>query len=160
MNAIDHDFKALLLNIEHLAASANPDKPLELCRLLKAGVSHYHWVGFYVAEPDNRQLRLGVFAGDATEHTLIPYGKGVCGQVALSERTLMIPDVQAEDNYLSCSASVRSEIVLPVLKDGRFVAQLDIDSHSADPFTDADRRFLEHVCEIAAAWFPCYKRGP
>ncbi len=153
MTPIDMDFSTLWLKIEALVRSAHPDKPEALCRLLTDGVPHYHWVGFYLAEAENRMLRLGAFAGDATEHTLIPYGKGICGQVALSEETLVIPDVTAEDNYLSCSSSVRSEIVLPVFRDGRFVAQLDIDSHDPDPFTDADQRFLQRVCVLVANWF-------
>ena len=147
------DFDLLLDEVKHLAASLKVGKPAELCRLLKERVPHYDWVGFYLADADRRRLRLGPYAGDSTDHTVIPYGRGVCGQVAVSEQPLVIPDVAAEENYLSCSASVRAEIVLPVFKEGRFVAQLDVDSHSTDPFTDADREFLERICSLATDWF-------
>jgi GAF domain-containing protein len=91
-------------------------------------------------------LHLGPYAGDETEHTKIPYGKGICGQVAESHETFMVPDVRAQDNYIACSMKVKSEIVVPIMKAGKFVAQLDIDSHTANAFTDEDRAFLEAVC--------------
>jgi len=127
-----------------------------ICELLRGSIPHYAWAGFYVADEGERVLRLGPFAGAATEHVVIPYGRGICGQVAVAPRTFVVPDVALEDNYLSCSLEVRSEIVVPVMVGGRFVAQLDIDSHQVDPFTGVDRRFLEALCaEVAACWESC-----
>ena len=129
---------------------AAEERLAELCLLLRRRVDHYHWVGFYVADPDRRLLRLGPFRGDPTEHVEIPYGGGVCGQVAETEEAMIVQDVQGEDNYLCCSPDVRSEIVVPVFANGRFVAEIDIDSHDEAPFTDEDRRFLEEIGRIAA----------
>jgi GAF domain-containing protein len=91
-------------------------------------------------------LQLGPYAGAATDHTRIPYGRGICGQVALSGAAFVVPDVWAEDNYLACSLETKAEIVLPIFKEGKLIAQLDIDSHYANPFTDDDRAFLENLC--------------
>ncbi|MCP5070617.1 MAG: GAF domain-containing protein [bacterium] len=127
-----------------------------LCTLLHENLDGYDWVGFYLVDPASpRELVLGPFAGADTDHRRIPFGRGICGQVAESEQTMVVEDVQAADNYLSCSVDVRSEIVAPILKEGRFVGQLDIDSHIAARFGPEDRRLCEHICARLAdgAWF-------
>jgi GAF domain-containing protein len=122
-----------------------------ICDRLLAEVPHYHWVGFYLVWPeDPRMLQLGPFAGAPTEHTRIPFGRGICGQVAERQEALWIPDVTAEDNYLACSLETRSEVVVPVMWQERFVGQLDIDSHVEDPFGLADHELLEGLCADAA----------
>ena len=125
----------------------------QVCEILERNIPHYDWVGYYYAIPAEHMLELGPFVGAPTDHTRIPYGKGICGQVAESEATFMVPDVQAQDNYLSCSIHVRSEIVVPVMKLDEFVAQLDIDSHMVNPFTDEDTELLDRVCELSAHLF-------
>ncbi len=124
----------------------------ELCTLLRSSVEHYHWVGFYLVESD-RMLVLGPYDGAATDHTRIAFGQGICGQAAECERTLVVQDVSKETNYLSCSLNVKSEIVLPVFKDGQVVGELDIDSHQLAPFTDREREYLEKLCAIVAVLF-------
>ncbi|MBN1884405.1 MAG: GAF domain-containing protein [Candidatus Krumholzibacteriota bacterium] len=126
------------------------ERLVALCRLLRRRVDHYHWVGFYVADPPRRELRLGPYVGDPTEHVTIPYGRGVCGQVAESGTPMIVQDVQGEDNYLCCSPSVRSEIVVPIFLGGALLAEIDIDSHDESPFTDGDLRFLGLVGALAA----------
>ncbi len=121
-----------------------------ICTLLKDEVPHYDWVGFYFAVPEQRLLALGPFAGAPTEHTRIPYGRGICGQSAVSEQTFVVPDVNAAENYLSCSAETRAEIVVPVFHNGAFVAEIDIDSHSRDPFSSADEEFLTRLAAAVA----------
>jgi GAF domain-containing protein len=134
--------------------AANRETALRaVCELLHAAVSHYDWVGFYLADPASRTLALGPFVGDPTEHMRIPYGRGICGQAAESGRTFVVQDVRAEGNYLACSPRVRSEIVVPVVKDGRFVAELDIDSHVLSPFTPAEVAMLEQVAAAVARMF-------
>jgi len=123
-----------------------------ICRVL-ARVPHYDWIGFYLAQPQSRELVLGPYVGEPTEHVRILYGAGICGRTAESLETLVVQDVGKEDNYLSCSARVRSEIVVPVFKAGVFVAELDIDSHELSPFTDDDRMFLEEVVALAGTLF-------
>jgi len=126
----------------------NPDKALQaVCELLKAEVPHYDWVGFYLTDPNaERELVLGPFAGAPTEHVRIPFGHGICGQAAERKQTFIVPNVAAETNYLSCSPTVKSEIVLPILKAGEVMGELDIDSHTIDAFSEEDRAFLLKVC--------------
>jgi len=122
----------------------------KLCEVLKKEVPHYDWVGFYFKNGDKRELKLGPYAGAPTDHTIIPFGKGICGQVAESNQNFIVPDVQAQDNYIACSITVKSEIVVPLFKDGENIGQIDIDSNTLDPFTEADARFLEYVNEKVA----------
>jgi GAF domain-containing protein len=127
------------------------DKLLRICSLLKDRVSHYDWVGFYLVDNDDEnRLVLGPFVGEPTEHTIIPFGEGICGQAADTGKLFLIQDVSKETNYLSCSPEVRSEIVLPVHRNGRIIGELDIDSHQLEPFTELDRILLESICEMAA----------
>jgi GAF domain-containing protein len=127
----------------------NPDDLLyRICELLKQEVYHYDWVGFYILDKDKNELVLGSFVGKPTQHTHIAVGKGICGQVAASGQTMVVQDVTQVENYISCGLEVQSEIVVPVLKNGKFVAELDIDSHSPAPFTEEDNEFLAKVCGL------------
>ena len=121
------------------------EKLQAICDLLKAEVDYYDWVGFYFRNGDKEELKLGPYAGAPTDHTIIPFGKGICGQVAVSNENFVVPDVQAKDNYIACSISVKSEIVVPLFKDGKNIGQIDIDSNTPDPFSEEDERFLEYV---------------
>ena len=118
---------------------------LSICELLKERVAHYDWVGFYFKNGQKQELKLGPYAGTPTDHTIIPFGKGICGQVALSNQNFVVPDVSAQDNYIACSISVRSEIVVPLFVNGENIGQIDIDSETPDPFSEEDERFLEFV---------------
>jgi L-methionine (R)-S-oxide reductase len=148
-------FPLLLEQVRALLAAAETreERLRRLCHLLRDSVPHYAWVGFYLAVPERRELVLGPFAGEPTEHVRIPYGRGICGQAAEREAPFVVQDVSKESNYLACSTKVKAEIVLPVFKDGRFVAELDIDSHKRAPFTPEDREFLEEICREVAALF-------
>ncbi|KPJ53905.1 hypothetical protein AMJ39_02630 [candidate division TA06 bacterium DG_24] len=134
--------------------SLDRDEKLKIiCTMLRDGVEHYDWVGFYVADADKEELVLGPFAGEPTEHVRIPFGRGICGQAAAASKTVVAQDVTDEDNYLSCSPRVQSEIAVPILKHERFVGELDIDSHTISPFTEEDVRFLEEVCRMVSELF-------
>jgi GAF domain-containing protein len=125
-----------------------------ICKLLHLSVDYYDWVGFYLVDPQKeRQLVLGPYVGEPTDHTRIAFGQGICGQAAEREETFVIQDVSREDNYLSCSIAVKSEIVLPVFKNGNIVGELDIDSHRLAPFTDEDKKYLEKICEVISPLF-------
>jgi GAF domain-containing protein len=123
---------------------------LQICELLEANVPHYNWVGFYFKNGDKNELKLNAYVGEPTDHTIIPFGKGICGQVALSNQNFVVPDVTAQDNYIACSITVKAEIVIPIFVNGENIGQIDIDSNTTDPFTEADERFLEFVCEKVA----------
>ncbi|MBB6369235.1 GAF domain-containing protein [Chryseobacterium shigense] len=125
----------------------NTEEKLEkVCHLLDQEISYFNWTGFYFKNGDKDELILGSYAGAPTDHTIIPYGKGICGQVAVSNETFVVPDVHQESNYLSCSIDTKAEIVVPIFKDGKNIGQIDIDSHTIDPFTAEDRELLEWLC--------------
>ena len=123
---------------------------MAICSFLEAEVDYYNWVGFYFKNGDKNELKLGPYVGEPTEHTIIPFGKGICGQVAVSNKNFVVPDVSAQDNYIACSISVKAEIVVPLFKNGENIGQIDIDSSTPDPFTEEDERFLEFVNEKVA----------
>jgi GAF domain-containing protein len=117
--------------------------------LLHDRVAHYSWVGVYLVEGDD--LVLGPWNGpEATGHVRIPVGQGVCGAAAASGKTEVVDDVNADPRYLACFASTRSEIVVPISREGRVVGEIDIDSDQPAAFGDADREFLERVAESIA----------
>ena len=122
----------------------------KICQLLDQEMSYFNWTGFYFKNVDKEELILGPYVGAETDHTVIPYGKGICGQVAVSGETFVVPDVHAQDNYLSCSIDTKAEIVVPIFKDGENIGQIDIDSHKVDPFTAEDREMLEWLCAEVA----------
>ena len=139
--------------IDH--AEKNRDQKLQdICQLLSDEIDVFDWVGFYLVDPEaERELVLGPFVGEATEHTRIPFGTGICGQAASTEETFVVQDVSQAENYLSCSAEVQSEIVVPVMKDGNFVAELDIDSHTKNAISEEHRSLLEEVAEMVTKIF-------
>ncbi|GLB51460.1 GAF domain containing protein [Neptunitalea chrysea] len=116
-----------------------------VCELLQNEVTYYDWVGFYFKNGDKPELKLKAFAGEPTDHTIIPFGKGICGQVAVSNANFVVPDVKAQNNYIACSIYVKAEIVIPLFVNGENIGQIDIDSHTPNPFTKEDERFLEFV---------------
>ncbi|WP_053970279.1 GAF domain-containing protein [Mangrovimonas sp. ST2L15] len=131
--------------------SSLDERLLNICKLLEENVPYYNWVGFYFKNGDKEELKLGPYVGDPTDHTIIPFGKGICGQVAVSNQNFVVPDVSAQDNYIACSITVKAEIVIPIFVDGENIGQIDIDSNTPDPFTSEDERFLEFVCKEVAA---------
>jgi GAF domain-containing protein len=145
--------------LKHIAAiTARPgtreERLQDVCRLLKREVAHYDWVGFYLVDPASpRELVLGPFDGAPTDHARIAFGQGICGQAAEREDTFVIQDVARETNYLSCSPHVKSEIVVPIFKDGAVEGEIDIDSHALAPFTPQDREFLEKTAQVLAELF-------
>ena len=150
------DFASLQVSIQTIIGQniSRTEKLQNICALLKSRVPHYDWVGFYWVAPNaERELVLGEFVGEPTEHTQIAFGQGICGQAAETELTFVIQDVTQEANYLSCSPEVKSEIVIPIFKDSHVIGELDIDSHQTSPFTTMDQDFLNEVAENVAALF-------
>ena len=134
-----------------ISDSTRDEKLLSICKLLNENIEYYNWVGFYFANHETKTLHLGPYVGAETDHTVIPFGKGICGQVAVSNENFVVPDVAAQDNYIACSITVKAEIVVPIFVNGENIGQIDIDSNTPDPFTEKDERFLEFVCEKVAA---------
>ena len=142
-------FKTLKPQVETIVSNTSKtveERLLNICELLEKHIKYYNWVGFYFKNGDKEELLLGPYVGAPTNHTVIPFGKGICGQVAVSNTNFIVPDVTAQDNYIACSISVKAEIVIPIFVDGENIGQIDIDSNTPDPFTKADEDFLEFVC--------------
>lgn len=130
------------------------EKLFAICELLDDEVDVFDWTGFYMVDPESeRELVLGPFVGESTEHTRIPFGKGICGQAAETQETFVVQDVSKEENYLACSVHVEAEIVVPIIKDGEIVGELDIDSHTRNSITREHREMLEDICDIVAELF-------
>ena len=118
------------------------------CDFLKENISYFDWVGFYFADFQTKNLNLKAFSGKPTDHSTIPFGSGICGQVALSNKNLMIPDVKVQDNYIACSLDVKSELVVPLFLEGKNIGQIDVDSHKINAFSNKDELFLEACCNL------------
>ena len=142
---IFENLKPLVASLLSKENTTKDEKLLAVCQLLTDSIDYYNWVGYYFADHKTKTLHLGPYVGAATDHTIIPFGKGICGQVAESNQNFVVPDVKAQDNYITCSITVKSEIVVPLFVEGKNIGQIDIDSHVIDPFTEADERFLEFV---------------
>lgn len=145
----------LKATIEEIIASekSTGEKQQSICDFLESQISYYDWVGFYFRNGDKEELKLAEFTGEPTEHTIIPFGKGICGQVAVSNENFVVQDVSEQDNYISCGWKVKSEIVIPIFVHGENIGQIDIDSHTANPFTDQDEELLEFVCKKVATLY-------
>ncbi|OYX26824.1 MAG: histidine kinase [Flavobacteriales bacterium 32-35-8] len=147
-------FEPLKPKIEAIVSNQNNsvnERLLNICQLLESSVPYYNWVGFYFRNGKKEELILGPYVGAPTDHTMIPFGKGICGQVAVSNKNFVVPDVSLQDNYIACSITVKAEIVIPIFVNGENIGQIDIDSNTPDPFTEADERFLEFVCKKVAS---------
>ena len=121
-----------------------------ICDLLEREILHYDWVGFYFKNGDKNELKLAQYTGEETEHTIIPFGKGICGQVAVTNKNFLVQDVSEQENYISCGWKVKSEIVIPIFVNEENVGQIDIDSHTANIFSADDEEFLEFICKKVA----------
>lgn len=144
----------LLKQIETvLKASSDQEKGLHfICQLLHDNLDNFDWVGYYLHSHNKKELVLKTYVGDPTDHTHIPFGKGICGQVALSNESFIVDDVTTQDNYISCSINVKSEIVVPLFINGQNKGQIDIDSNKAKAFTDHDDDFLTKVNRLVALY--------
>jgi GAF domain-containing protein len=116
---------------------------------------HYDWVGIYWVDVPANELVLGPWTGpEATEHTRIPMGVGICGAAAASGQTEIVDDVNADPRYLACFATTRSEIVVPIFADGQVVGEIDIDGSDPSAYDETDAHFLEEVAALLAPLRP------
>ena len=110
----------------------------------------FWWTGFYLVRGE--QLVLGPFQGPVA-CTRIPFGRGVCGTAWQRRKTVVVPDVEAFPGHIACSSASRSEIVVPILRNGEVLGVLDIDSRELATFDDEDAAGLEAVCATLAKLF-------
>ena len=142
-----------LLRAEIAEASDPAEAAQRAVEVLHDRFPHYDWLGIYWV--DGADLVLGPWVGpEATEHTRIPIGTGICGAAAASGQTEIIADVDADPRYLACFASTKSEIVVPIFADGSVVGEIDIDGSDANAFDETDGRFLEEVGALLAPLRP------
>lgn len=118
-----------------------------VCAALKTQFE-WLWIGFYLVR--NEELVLGPFQGPVA-CTRIGYGKGVCGTAWARAKTVLVPDVEKFPGHIACSSLSRSEIVVPLLREGRVFAVLDIDSDEPDSFNEIDRNYLEEIVGLLKA---------
>ena len=116
---------------------------------------HYDWVGIYWLDVDANELVLGPWVGpEATEHTRIPVGVGICGAAAASGQTEIVDDVNSDPRYLACFSTTRSEIVVPIFADGHVTGEIDIDGSDLAAYDETDARVLEEVAALLAPLRP------
>ena len=142
------DYTTLLAHCKSLLQKPTANKfacLTEICVYLQQEVEVYDWVGFYMANQEEKTLHLKAFAGIPTDHEVIPFGKGICGQVAISNDNFIVEDVSAQDNYIACDIHVKSEIVIPLFSKGINIGQIDIDSNKIKAFTEKDAKFLTQL---------------
>lgn len=142
--------KSILQKLEELKELRGIRLQEAVVQVLDHEVDYYNWTGFYFMNNAAQQLEIGPYVGAFTDHTVIPYGRGICGQVALSGKTFEVPNVNDQDNYLACSVETKSEIVVPMYQGEVLIGQLDIDSHKTNPFTSEDHEVLNFVVEFVA----------
>ncbi|CDO96548.1 unnamed protein product [Kluyveromyces dobzhanskii CBS 2104] len=113
---------------------------------LSLGVN-VNWAGFYVTREENTQeLILGPFQGKVACQ-LIKFGKGVCGSAASSQETQLVPDVEKFPGHIACDGETKSEIVVPIVQDGRTVGVIDIDCLEYNGFSPLDQKYLEKLAD-------------
>ena len=117
-------------------------------RILKQGVRDYTWVGIYLLH--GNELVLGPYEGKPSPHTRIPLGRGICGAAAAEKATIVVDDVNADPRYLACSTETRSEIVVPIMRGGDVLGEIDVDSDRPAAFGAADRELLESIASLLA----------
>ena len=144
------DYHSLLLELGGLLDGVSCPVSLlaNTSALLLQEMENINWVGFYLAE--NGRLLLGPFQGKPA-CTEIPFGRGVCGTSAAEKKTQLVPDVHAFPGHIACDGASRSEIVVPVFRNGDVYGVLDIDSPVPGRFTQEDREGLEAAVRLLEA---------
>ena len=132
--------RGLIGGIPHLISNL-----ANLSALLYRSLDEVNWAGFYLMEGE--RLVLGPFQGKPA-CIEIPIGRGVCGTAVLTGSTQRVEDVHAFPGHIACDAASRSELVVPIRKDGRVVAVLDLDSAQPARFTPDDARGMEQLVRV------------
>ncbi|VTS20750.1 GAF domain-containing protein [Streptococcus porcinus] len=149
MNMTTKEKNYQLMIAQAQALFANEDNAManlaNASALLMASLPHSVFSGFYLF--DGNELILGPFQGGVS-CVRIALGKGVCGQAALEEKTIIVSGVTRHENYISCDSKAMSEIVIPMIKNGHLLGVLDLDSSVVDDYDQLDRVYLERLVAI------------
>jgi GAF domain-containing protein len=131
-----------------LAATDDPAAAMERTVDILSRLPRYSWVGIYQLRGGG--LVLGPYRGKPSPHTHIPLDRGICGAAATQKATIVVDDVRADPRYLACSVETQSEIVVPLLRGGAVLGEIDVDSDTPAAFGPDDRRLLEAVAALLA----------
>lgn len=116
-----------------------------LSALVMSSLPGLNWAGFYFF--DGQELVLGPFQGKPA-CLRIPLSRGVCGAAARTHQTQVVPDVHAFAGHIACDAASRSEIVVPLLRDGQLIGVWDVDSPLPARFDEQDASGMESLCAL------------
>lgn len=137
IEAIIDDKLPLVTNLSNVSALLNK-------------LENINWCGFYLS--NDKSLYLGPFQGEVA-CTIIPFNKGVCGAAFTKKETVIVPNVNEFEGHIACSSASKSEIVTPIILNGKVVAVIDIDAPIFDRFHNEEKLFLEEVAKILAPLF-------
>lgn len=149
-------FEHINLEKEKLITNAktviDPDIPMvsnlaNLSSLIKESFPNTSWAGFYLYDEEKEQLFLGPFQGGMA-CTIIPLGKGVCGNAAKHLKTQLVPDVNLYPSHIACSSLTKSEVVVPIIEDGKILGVIDLDSEKYANYEVEDVKILEELAII------------
>ncbi|MET0464847.1 MAG: GAF domain-containing protein [Chitinophagaceae bacterium] len=142
----DEQYESLIPQIKGLL-EGEPDLVANLANVAAALKEQFgwFWVGFYLVKAD--ELVLGPFQGPVA-CTRIRKGRGVCGSSWAQAKTLIVPDVEKFPGHIACSSLSRSEIVVPVIRNGEVLGVLDVDSSALDEYDETDQKYLEQIIDL------------
>ncbi len=125
------------------------ERAQSVCTILRKNLPHYTWVGVYMLRGE--KLHLEAWDGpQATQHVEIPVGEGICGLAARTRETVVVDDVSKDKRYLQCFLNTRSEIVVPIMKNGKCLGEIDVDGDKVCSFNALDKMFLEWLAGLLA----------
>jgi L-methionine (R)-S-oxide reductase len=145
--------KELLRELQNYAQTAPTAESVmeRMAKSLHEKVTRYNWTGFYLVDPaDSAYLIVGPFAGSFTPKSRIPLNSGLCGAAATTGQVVVVQDVSKDPRYLAGSSLVKSEIVVPIYKNKKLAAELDINSYFAMTFTRSEQQFVEACANVIA----------
>lgn len=145
---IDGPRAQLVDNIRIAIAKANDEESIlrSAVELIDAFSEDFNWTGFYMLK--DGKLHVGPYIGPTTDHTVIELNKGICGAAASQRKSVIVDDVLADDRFLACSLTTRSEIVVPLMDGDTVLGEIDIDSDRPTNFTPDDREMLEKIAAV------------
>lgn len=140
--------------VEHMISNEVPlvSNLANLSKILYDNFEGTCWCGFYICDDESSSMYLGPFQGPVA-CTKIPYSKGVCGAAVREKETMIVPDVHKFKDHIACYSLTNSEVVVPVIKDDKVVAVIDLDSINYDNFKEEDAFVLEQIANKISALF-------
>lgn len=149
------EHEELLKQLKDFARGASSTEALmtHIAQKLHETMARYNWVGFYLLDPaEPGVLIIGPFVGSFTPNPRIPFSQGLCGSAAATGRTVVVEDVTKDPRYLQGSSMVMSEVVVPIFKNGKFAAELDIESYFPGTFNRTEQEFAEACAAIVGEY--------